>query len=150
LGITLVRPRRASGGLGVIPPAKSTSRRRWAKRLLFLALPLLGLAFQFTAKKTAEAMAGTPFGPPWIAGAAHLPWAQALVVLEIVGFVAWMVVLSEIKLSEAFPLSALSYVLVILASWTVFHEPGSALQVLGGAAILAGAWLMGRPAEIAL
>ena len=127
------------------PAVHPTRRNRWARRLLFVALPLLGLAFQFTAKETALAMAGTPFGGQWIATAVNLPWAQALVALEIAGFAAWMVVLSEIKLSEAFPLSALSYVLVILASWTVFHEPGSALQVLGGAAILAGVWLIGRP-----
>jgi drug/metabolite transporter (DMT)-like permease len=129
--------------------APTTFRGRWAKRLLFVALPLLGLAYQLTAKETAQAMAGAPFGPHWLLAALRLHWAQALVALEIVSFGVWMVVLSEIKLSEAFPLSALSYVLVVLASWTLFHEPGSVLQVLGGAAILAGVWLMGRSGDAA-
>lgn len=132
------------------PAASSaTPRGRWARRLLFLALPLLGLAFQLTAKETALAMDGEPFGPSWLLAVVQLHWAQAMVVLEIVAFGAWMVVLSEIKLSEAFPLSALSYVLVILTSWIWFHEPGSVLQVLGGAAILAGVWLMSRSSETA-
>jgi len=128
-------------------PPPSTFRARWARRLLFLALPLLGLAYQVTAKETALAMSGVPFTPRWLLKALAVPWAQALIGLEIVSFCAWMVVLSEIKLSEAFPLSALSYVLVVAASWTVFHEPASLLQALGGAAILAGVWLMGRAGE---
>ena len=128
-------------------PAPTTFRARWAKRLLFLALPLLGLAYQLTAKETAQVMSGIPFGGQWLLKVLTVPWAQALIALEIVSFCAWMVVLSEIKLSEAFPLSALSYVLVVAASWTLFHEPASLLQMLGGAAILAGVWLMGRSGE---
>jgi multidrug transporter EmrE-like cation transporter len=125
----------------------STFRGRWARRLLFLALPLLGLAYQLTAKETADAMGGAPFGAQWVLTALALHWTQAMIALEIVSFGVWMVVLSEVKLSEAFPLSALSYVLVVVASWTLFHEPGGVLQVLGGAAILAGVWLVGRSPE---
>ncbi|MBO9707285.1 MAG: GNAT family N-acetyltransferase [Caulobacter sp.] len=129
------------------PPVPATFRSRWARRLLFLALPLLGLAYQVTAMETARAMTGVPFGAGWLLTALRLPWAQALVALEILAFAVWMVVLSEVKLSEAFPLSALSYVLVVAASWTFFHEPASLLQVLGGAAIMAGVWLIGRSSE---
>jgi len=129
------------------PPPPTTFRARWAKRLLFLALPLLGLAYQVTAKETAQVMSGVPFGGRWLLKVLSVPWAQTLIGLEIVSFCAWMVVLSEIKLSEAFPLSALSYVLVVAASWTLFHEPASLLQVLGGGAILAGVRLMGRSGE---
>jgi predicted N-acyltransferase/multidrug transporter EmrE-like cation transporter len=128
-------------------PAPPTLRARWARRLLFLALPLLGLAYQISAKKTAEAMTGVSFGLGWLLKALVLPWGQALIAMEILAFAVWMVVLSEIKLSEAFPLSALSYALVVVASWTVFHEPASLLQALGGAAILLGVWLMGRSSE---
>jgi drug/metabolite transporter (DMT)-like permease len=124
-----------------------TFRSRWARRLLFIALPFLGLAYQLAAKETAQAMAGTPFGVRWLSTALTVHWTQALIALEIVSFGVWMMVLSEIKLSEAFPLSALSYVLVVAASWTLFHEPGSVLQVLGAAAILTGVWLIGRSGD---
>lgn len=124
-----------------------TLRRRWAIRLVWIAVPLLSLGYQIAAKETAGALEGLPFGMQWLRGLLALPWGWALVGFELAAFVAWMVVLTEIKLSEAFPLSAISYVLVIVASWTLFHETGDTLQVLGGAAILAGVWLIGRKAD---
>jgi drug/metabolite transporter (DMT)-like permease len=35
-------------------------------------------------------------------------------------------------------------VLVIGLGWTVFHEPVTLAEVAGGAAILAGVWLLGE------
>ena len=55
-----------------------------------------------------------------------------------------MVVLAELSLSAAFPMTAAGYVLVIGMGWTVLGEPVSWLQVIGGAAILGGAWLLGQ------
>ena len=54
-----------------------------------------------------------------------------------------MQVLSELDLSKAFPLSALSYVLVLLSSWLYFREQMTTLQLLGSALILGGVWLIG-------
>jgi drug/metabolite transporter (DMT)-like permease len=120
-----------------------SANRRVALWALCGALPLLTLAYQICAKQAARALASTPFGPAWFDMLVHNPWAQALLGFEVVSFVAWMTVLAEMKLGAAFSLSALSYVLVILASWTLFHEPADVMQVLGGAAILAGVWLIG-------
>ena len=44
----------------------------------------------------------------------------------------------------AIPMSALSYLLVVAAGWFYFHEPATLLQVVGGAAILTGVWLLGQ------
>jgi multidrug transporter EmrE-like cation transporter len=121
-----------------------SGRRRAALWALCGLLPFLTLAYQIAAKQAAKGLAGTPFGVAWFGVLVHNPWAQALLAFEIVSFGAWMVVLAEMKLSAAFSLSALSYVLVILASWTVFHEPADIMQVLGGAAILAGVWMISR------
>ncbi|MGO4687662.1 hypothetical protein [Brevundimonas sp. 2YAF1] len=118
-------------------------RRRGAIWALWCALPLLALGYQIAAEQTARALKHIPFGQAWLVQAAALPWARLLLGLEIASFVAWMVVLSEMKLSAAFPLSAFSYVLVIIASWTLFNEPISLLQVGGGMAILGGVWLIG-------
>lgn len=125
------------------PDNRATWRRHGAVWALWCALPLLGLGYQIAAKETASALAHVPFGPAWLTQAAGLAWGRALLALEIASFAAWMVVLSEMKLSAAFPLSAVSYVLVILASWTLFDEPASILQIIGGAAILSGVWLIG-------
>lgn len=125
------------------PGTARTGRRRAAIWALLVALPLLQLAYQIAAKQAAEAMVHVPFGAEWFAVLIHTPWAQGLLVLEIVGFAAWMTVLSEMKLSAAFPLSAVSYVLVVAAGWTWFHEPITVMQVIGGLAILGGVWLIG-------
>lgn len=112
-------------------------------------MPVLGLAYQVAAKKTAMALSGTHFGVDWLAKLVVQPWAQAMLALELCAFAAWMTVLSEMKLSAAFPLTVIGYVLVIAASWLVFHEPVTLTQIIGGVIILAGIWLMGRsgPAE---
>ena len=119
-------------------------RRRRALWLLWLALPLAGLGFQIAAKRVAEALLGADWGWALAAQALRLPAAWAAVACELAGLLAWMVILSEISLGAAFSISALSYVLVIGASWTLFGEPVAALQILGGAAILTGVWLIGR------
>lgn len=122
-------------------------RRHWAFAALWLALPLLALGYQIAAKCAADVLAAVPFGWQWLQAAARLGAVHALLLIELASFAAWMVVLQVMKLSAAFPLSACSYVLVIGASWVLFHEPGNVLQVTGSTAILAGAWLIGRAPE---
>lgn len=121
-----------------------TRRRRWALLLLWGLLPFIGVAYQVVAGQTAAATGGAPFGLAWFTQIPVLRWGLLLLALEIASFLAWMVVLSEMKLSAAFPLSALSYVLVILVSWRLLHEPIDALQIAGGALIMGGVWLIGR------
>ena len=89
-------------------------------------------------------LAPVAFGAGWFLRLASSPWTAAMLLLEIASFAAWMTALSEMKLSAAFPMSAIGYVLVIVTGWTLFHEPASLTQALGGAIILAGVWLIGR------
>ena len=126
---------------------RTGTRRRLAVWALYFFLPLLALGYQIAAKETAAALAGAPFGWAWLEAACRSPWGQAMLAFEVASFVAWMIVLAEMKLSAAFPLSAVSYVLVIGASWVFFREPGNVLQVMGSAAILAGVWLISRTPE---
>jgi drug/metabolite transporter (DMT)-like permease len=129
----------------------SSVSARAAKPLLLVAMPLLGLANQYMAVRTARALLGTPFGVGWAARAAHTPWVPAWVGLEILTLTIWMTVLAEISLSAAFPMTALGYILVVGMGWTVLGEPVSALEIVGGVAILAGVWLIGdeRPRPLA-
>lgn len=117
----------------------------WLMRVCWVIVPLGSLAYQIAAKLLAEGLTGLPLGPVWLAHALLQPLFWALIVSEILGLVAWMYVLANTSISAAFPLSAVSYVLIILASWAVFREPFSLLQLAGGAAILAGVRLLGRP-----
>ncbi|WP_292229791.1 EamA family transporter [Brevundimonas sp.] len=118
--------------------------RRLALFTLFLGLPLLGLGYQVASKFTAMALGDKPFGMDWIVAALSQPWGPTLLVIEVLSLVAWMVVLSEIKLSAAFPMLALGYVLVMVTGWLVFHEQLHWLQAVGGVAIMGGVWMIGR------
>lgn len=118
--------------------------RRTSLVALCLGLPLLGLGYQVASKFTALALQDRLFGVDWLVAAMSQPWGPALLVIEGLSLAAWMIVLAEIKLSAAFPMLALGYLLVMAAGWTVFHEPVSGLQLLGGIAILGGVWLIGR------
>jgi drug/metabolite transporter (DMT)-like permease len=119
-------------------------RRRAALWALWGGLPFISLAYQIAAKRTADILGQVPFGPDWFATVVRTPWAQALLGLEIAGFVGWMAILAEMKLSAAFPLSAASYLLVVAAGWICFHEPVTFMQLVGGSAILVGVWMIGR------
>lgn len=120
------------------------TRARAARPLLWLAMPVMGVVNQYLAERTAHAMLGRPLGLSWLAAAVRTPWVQAWVGCEIVTFAAWIVVLSNLSLSAAFPMTALGYVLVIGMGWTVLGEPITLAELIGGAAILAGVWLLGE------
>ncbi|MDW5317109.1 EamA family transporter [Rhizobium sp. PL01] len=111
-------------------------------RLSWLAVPVLNTLFQIFIKRGAENLGETGDPPHWIAGALQSPWILAALAVEIICFFLWMRILSELNLSKAFPLSAISYVLVIASGWLVFGEPVVALQVIGSILILAGVWLI--------
>jgi multidrug transporter EmrE-like cation transporter len=126
-------------------PVTNKGFARAARPLVWLAMPALGLVNQYLAVETARALAGKPFGPAWLAAAARTPWAQAWAGCELLTLAVWMVVLSQLKLSAAFPMTALGYMLVVGLGWTCFGEPVSLPQLIGAAAILAGVWLLGEP-----
>ena len=121
-------------------------RRRWAQILLWGVAPVIGLAYQIASEIAAKALAGLPFGAAWARRAAELPSVWSAIGLEIIGLIVWLVVLSEFSLGQAFSISAMSYILVIGVSWVVFHEPASWLQVIGGASILTGIWVIAKDA----
>jgi len=123
------------------------SRSPWPCRLQWLALPLLGAGYQVAAKSASFGLPAGGLTLDWLAGLARNPWTWAMLALEIGSFFTWMSILARIKLAEAFPLSAVSYVLVIAAGWTLFHESPDLLEILGGLAILVGVWLIGAGAR---
>ena len=116
---------------------------RFTRPLVLIAMPVMGVVNQYCAERTAQALMGRAFGLGWLEHALTVPWVWAWICFEIVTLAAWTVVLSELSLSAAFPMTALGYALVIALGWTAFHEPITALQVVGAGAILAGVWLLG-------
>ena len=110
-------------------------------RTSWLAVPVLNTLYQFFIKHGAVQLRGTD-GAGWLWLALESHWILAAIIVEILCFFIWMNVLSELDLSRAFPLSGISYVLIIATGWFVFGEPIIALQVIGSGLILAGVWLI--------
>jgi multidrug transporter EmrE-like cation transporter len=64
-------------------------------------------------------------------------------VVYVMGFAAWMVVLSRVELNVAYPVLALSYVLIPIAGTLFFNETVTPLRWLGIAIVLAGVVVVG-------
>jgi drug/metabolite transporter (DMT)-like permease len=118
-----------------------------------IALILLSVAFGVVgqiALKTGMTQIGRIGG-----GQALAPLATALRVLGTplvliglacygLGAVAWLIVLSRLDLSFAYPFLALNFLLITLGSRFVLHEPVSLLRWLGVLVIAAGVIIVAR------
>jgi multidrug transporter EmrE-like cation transporter len=113
-------------------------------------LGLIG-AFLFfdTAVQIAFKLAGEQLGDGaldanWLVAAAGSPTVWCAVLLYLTVFVLWMLILQQIDLSRAFPLTALTYVTVPAAGMLFFHESLTLAQAAGTALILVGVILVGQ------
>jgi multidrug transporter EmrE-like cation transporter len=107
-----------------------------------MAMPLLGVANQYCAMRAAAALPHRAPSLAWLLRALALPAVWAWIGFELVALFVWTALLAELELSAAFPMTAAGYVLVVALGWTAFHEPLTAPQVVGAAAILAGVRLL--------
>jgi drug/metabolite transporter (DMT)-like permease len=114
---------------------------------LWIGLPLLSALFQASTKMLAAEMLHTPFGWSWLVQATHSPWAVVVLLSDLLGFVLWLNVLTNVPLSKAFPITAVAYIAIELMSWTLFKEPVMPLQIIGSALILAGVWFISIASE---
>ncbi len=79
----------------------------------------------------------------FLLGAAFSPLVWAALLLQVLGYVAWMFVISREKLSVAFALSgSMFYLLMAAASWFFYGERLAPLQWFGLALISAGVVLV--------
>ncbi len=58
--------------------------------------------------------------------------------------VIWLAALSRVDLSYAYPFVSLSYVIMLIASWFLFHENITPLRLLGTLVIVVGVLLVSR------
>jgi undecaprenyl phosphate-alpha-L-ara4N flippase subunit ArnE len=66
----------------------------------------------------------------------------AYILLILRGFV-WVLILKKVKLSVAYPMVSLTYVLILLISRYLFSEPIAMQQVAGSVTLVAGVFLVG-------
>ena len=71
-------------------------------------------------------------GMPWLFAAVTSPAVIAAVLVQALGFVVWVIVVSRVKLGVAFALSgAFFYLLMALSGWWLFGERLAPVQWVG-------------------
>jgi len=70
------------------------------------------------------------------------PFVFAGIVSYGLGFIAYLLALSKLPQSFAYPMFALGYILVAIFNWTVMRESFIATNLVGVICILVGVWLL--------
>lgn len=66
------------------------------------------------------------------------PWFMSCFVAAVLAALSWITALTGLELSRAYPFMSLNFVLVLLLSAAVFHEPVTVPKIAGVALIIAG------------
>jgi multidrug transporter EmrE-like cation transporter len=113
--------------------------------LLVLATVLLTVAGQLLIKwQVSRAMqAGGSVGMDWLLHLLGRPWIWVGLGLAFGAALAWMLALTRLPLSQAYPFTALALVLVVLAGAWWFGEPLGAWRLAGVAVVAIGVWMVG-------
>ena len=117
--------------------------------LLVLMAVVIGVSGQLTLKAGMSQV-----GPVVIGDAQHIlrvattvftnPMVLAGLGLYVVGAVIWLMVLSRLALSFAYPMLALSYAFTPLLAWLLLGESVPSVRWLGVATICLGVFLVSR------
>jgi multidrug transporter EmrE-like cation transporter len=62
----------------------------------------------------------------------------------VVSVVIWILALSRVPVSVAYPMLSIGYIVNALAAWYLFGESLTAQKLIGVAFIIAGVWLVAR------
>jgi len=110
---------------------------------------ILGVIGQFFLKKGMILVGDTLTGSPllFFFKAFTSPFIIGGLGFYIVSLLIWLVVLSKVDLSLAYPLISLSYVFVILISWLFLGESMNLFRILAVACIMIGVTLLGQSAR---
>ena len=57
---------------------------------------------------------------------------------------SWLIVLSRVRLSVAYPMVSLGYIFVLFLSWLIFKEPVKPVTIAGCLTIMFGVFLVSR------
>ncbi|MBX9903516.1 MAG: EamA family transporter [Burkholderiales bacterium] len=66
------------------------------------------------------------------------PWVISALAAGLLAVVSWMAAMTKLELSHAYPFMSLAFVLVLVLSALVFHEPVNAWKIAGLVLITAG------------
>ena len=119
-----------------------------------LALVLTGVLLNAIAQLLLKAGAGALAGIELRASNAVAIAGRLVLNAPIIGglvcyaisVVVWILALSRVEVSVAYPMLSVGYVVNALAAWWLFDESLSAMRIAGIGVILIGVWLVARSA----
>lgn len=82
--------------------------------------------------------------PSMLLTALSSPYVLAGLTVFGVSAVFWLVVLSRVPLSTAYPMVSLGYVFSVIFSWIKFHEPVKVVTIVGCLVIMLGLYLISK------
>jgi drug/metabolite transporter (DMT)-like permease len=123
-------------------------RSRWSARTLIAwgALLAFETLCQISLKFAGRQTGAFDFSLAAFQRALATPWLWVAIGCYVGAFLAWMTILRKSTLSAAFTISAIVLIAVMVASWLVFGEHLSWLQLFGAAIIVAGILAIGDDA----
>lgn len=128
---------------------KSWIEGRFASLALWVLLIAFESGAQISLKVGGDGLSAIPFGVEWLLAAISSVAVMVAVGCYIGSFLTWMLILRSSKLSLAFPLSSLVFVVVLMVSWLGLGENISPLHWLGVAVIIGGIVLLADGKETA-
>lgn len=114
----------------------------WAAYCMVFCTILLTVGGQFVIKWQVLRAGALPASPEqrigFILQLLMNPWVIAAVFAAFLASVTWMLAMTRLQLSHAYPLTALTFVLVVVGSAYAFSEPLSTTKLVGLALIVIG------------
>jgi multidrug transporter EmrE-like cation transporter len=121
---------------------------RSADLALILTGVLLNAVAQLLLKAGARSIAGLAFNldSSWVIAErlAFNPPILAGLFCYAVSVVVWILALSRVEVSIAYPMLSVGYVVNAIAAWLLFAEALSPARIAGIGVIIAGVWLVAR------
>ncbi len=116
--------------------------------LLILACVSLGVAGQLLMKHGmsvgGERVDVVSDVVPRVLGAAMNPFVVGGLVLYALSAALWLILLTRVELSFAYPMLSLGYVLVVFLSRVLFQEAVSGVRIAGTLVVCLGVYLISR------
>lgn len=82
-------------------------------------------------------------GGSFLVRVASSPWVIGGLLVYGIGVIFWLLALSNLEISYAYPFASLSYIGIIIGSYFIFKEHVNALRLLGIAVIITGVIVTG-------
>lgn len=109
---------------------------------------VLGVGGQLLLKRGMTAMGEQTLSPSNLLEVAvriaTSPWVIIGLGIYVTGTFFWLVALSRVELSFAYPFASLSYVLIVAASWMLLGESVSPLRLAGVVTICLGVLIVAQ------